>query len=96
MTIYAGDTPLLKFTLRDSLGPVDLSTGTLKLVMKNNATRLEKTGLTVTDAINGKCEIRLAPPDLTAGECSLQPIITYTDGRDFAFSKTAFTVEARL
>lgn len=96
MTIYAGDTPTIKFTLRNSLGLVDLSAGTLKIVMKNNASRVEKTNITITDALNGKCELPIAKTDLQPGTCTLQPIISYSDGREFTFGPTTFNVESRI
>lgn len=77
LTVWTGDSRVIALTINDADGDeVNLTGATVRYAIAEAATSgtklVEKTtssGISITDAANGKCEITLAPADTTA----LQP-----------------------
>lgn len=97
MNIYAGDNgTVFQFTVRDNGEIVDIRGATVDVTLKEGLRRIVKTS-TITDGMNGKCEVTLTSEDLSsAGVYQLQGAIKMQDGDSFSSDKINFTVGSRL
>lgn len=85
----------LTLTVRDNNVPVNLVGSTVTVVLKTGSTRVEKPA--TIGGVTGTCTVTLTKEDLAAaGEYAIQPIVEYSDGREFPGSIRKFSVEDRL
>lgn len=91
----AGDTYIMQFALTNAdATPMDLTDATLKWacaivdgdgnLSAASAQKTEGNGITITDAVNGACEVEIAPGDiLTAGKYWHEFEVTTSDARSY-------------
>lgn len=97
MSIIQGDNgTILKRTVKDDAGLVNLTNASVSLVMTSRAGTVTKVG-EVTDAVNGACQFVLTAADLAeSGMYSVQCRVEFNDGKVFAEPIWKFLVERRL
>lgn len=86
-TIFRGDTPTFKFTVTDSAGVAVNLTGSVPTFMaKNNLDAPDSRAIferacTITDAANGKCEVKLTAADTAnAGDYTAELQLNFSAG----------------
>jgi hypothetical protein len=95
--IKVGDNgTVLELSIKDGGAIVPLNGATVQVVVKAGDRRFVKDA-TITDAVNGVCEITLISTDLsTAGMYYLQGVLKKTNGDEFASDVESFVVSGRI
>jgi BppU N-terminal domain len=87
---------VFEFTVKDGGLPVDIRGANVKVVFKTSTRTFEKVA-TVTDGLNGLCEVELLREDLSeATGYRIQGIVTFSGGDEFASDILTIKVNARL
>lgn len=94
--IQSDNGTILEFTVKDSIGVVDLTSSTITVKLNNGTTTISKSGV-ITNAIQGKFTCTLSSTDLAvAGDYNYQTIVKFTAGPEFASEIQMLTVRARM
>jgi chitodextrinase len=95
--IIQGDSGVvLEFTITDNQSIVNLTGSTVEIILKYKAITIKKQA-TITDAINGKCEVILDAEDISnVGVYSFQATCTFSDNRVFSSQIQRFPVGRKI
>ncbi|MGM7720475.1 hypothetical protein [Metabacillus sp. Hm71] len=94
--IYQGDSGItFSFTVMEDDEVVDIRGATVDVIIRYKAKRTVKTA-TITDGLNGKCEITLIKSDTEdVGVHPFQVTVKFPDGKEFSSDKHQYFVEKK-
>jgi hypothetical protein len=88
---------ILKLSVTDDNGVVDIRNSTVDVVIRYKNTNITKQA-TITDGINGKCELTLSSDNVSQiGTYAFQITVKFIDGKQFSSSNVErFVVNKKL